>query len=610
MKHSGTIRKVLSLVRKLRPGHITLIVITKLISTFRTFLPIVYGSRILDMLLQKCGFEEVMQTALEMLVLEGVFGLIHWGMEKLVGINQRALSIKIQQIICEKTLDIDYDILEKKETLELISKAENGMTSHGDITHFCNNLARFIENICSAVYALVLLIPLFVPTAYQGTDRLAILLNRGYSVLFLIAVAGLCLCGTTMVNKRRAKAQQDSFEQIVTSNRFFSYFYSMVFDYAQGKYIRLYKLQPLITTESDKCAASMEAEARRLTRKLIKTDFVHSICSFFLQYSSYLYVGLKAVYSLISVGNTLRYISAYANLAGSIGMLFDVYINIDIQSKYLAYFYDYMEIENKRYEGTLPIEKRDDNEFVIEFKDVSFRYPNTDEYVLSHVNTKISLGSKTAVVGPNGAGKTTFIKLLCRLYDPTEGEILLNGINIQLYDYEEYVGLLSVVFQDFKLFSGSLAENVAGTATYDADVVRNCLLRAGFEKRLADMPQGIQTNIYQMEENGIEISGGEAQKIAIARALYKDVPYVILDEPTSALDPVSEYEIYRHFDELVKDKTSIYISHRMSSCRFCDTIYVFDEGRIVQSGSHDTLMQESEGLYHQMWTAQAQYYTA
>lgn len=609
MKHSGTIRKVLSLVRTLRPGHITLIIITKLISTFRTFLPIVYGSRILDMLLQKCGFEAVMRTALEMLVLEGVFGLIHWGMEKLVGINQRALSIKIQQIICEKTLDIDYDILEKKETLELISKAENGMTSHGDITHFCNNLARFIENICSAVYALVLLIPLFVPTAYQGTDRLAILLNRGYSVLFLIAVAGLCLCGTTIVNKRRAKAQQDSFEQIVTSNRFFSYFYSMVFDYAQGKYIRLYKLQPLITTESDKCAASMEAEARRLTKRLIKTDFVHGICSFFLQYSSYLYVGLKAVYSLISVGNTLRYISAYANLAGSIGMLFDIYINIDIQSKYLAYFYDYMEIENKRYEGTLPVEKRDDNEFAIEFKDVSFRYPNTDEDVLSHVNTKISLGSKTAVVGPNGAGKSTFIKLLCRLYDPTEGEILLNGINIQLYDYEEYAGLLAVVFQDFKLFSGNLAENVAGKTEYDADTVKDCLVRAGFEKRLADMPQGIETNIYQMEENGIEISGGEAQKIAIARALYKDVPYVILDEPTSALDPVSEFEIYRHFDELVKDKTSIYISHRMSSCRFCDTIYVFDKGKIVQSGSHDTLMRETEGLYHQMWTAQAQYYT-
>lgn len=609
MKHSGTIRKVLSLVRTLRPGHITLIIITKLISTFRTFLPIVYGSRILDMLLQKYEFAAVMRTALEMLVLEGVFGLIHWGMEKLVGINQRALSIKIQQIICEKTLDIDYDILEKKETLELISKAENGMNTHGDITHFCNNLARFIENICSAVYALVLLIPLFVPTAYQGTDGLAILLNRGYSVLFLAAVAGLCLCGTTMVNKRRAKAQQDSFEQTVTSNRFFSYFYSMVFDYAQGKYIRLYKLQPLITTESDKCAASMEAEARRLTRKLMKTDFVHGICSFFLQYSSYLYVGLKAVYSLISVGNTLRYISAYANLAGSIGMLFDIYINIDIQSKYLVYFYDYMEIKNKRYEGTLPVEKRDDNEFVIEFKDVSFRYPNTDEDVLSHVNTKIRLGSKTAVVGPNGAGKSTFIKLLCRLYDPTEGEILLNGINIQLYDYEEYVGLLAVVFQDFKLFSGSLGENVAGTAEYDADLVKDCLIRAGFEKRLADMPQGIRTNIYQMEENGIEISGGEAQKIAIARALYKDVPYVILDEPTSALDPVSEFEIYRHFDELVKDKTSIYISHRMSSCRFCDTIYVFDEGKIVQAGSHDVLMQEPEGLYHQMWTAQAQYYT-
>ena len=212
-------------------------------------------------------------------------------------------------------------------------------------------------------------------------------------------------------------------------------------------------------------------------------------------------------------------------------------------------------------------------------------------------------------MGKNGAGKTTFIKLLCRLYDPTEGQILLNGIDIKLYDYREYIGLFSVVFQDFKLFSFSVGENVATSAEYDEEKATACLKQAGFEERLSTMPQGIHTNIYQVEDNGVEISGGEAQKIAIARALYKDAPFVILDEPTSALDPVSEYEIYRHFDQLVKDKTSIYISHRMSSCRFCDNIYVFDGGRIIQAGSHEELMQKEEGLYHQLWQAQAQYYT-
>ena len=158
------------------------------------------------------------------------------------------------------------------------------------------------------------------------------------------------------------------------------------------------------------------------------------------------------------------------------------------------------------------------------------------------------------------------------------------------------------------MFSFSLAENVATSTVYDEAKVLACLEKAGLEKRLKEMPQGIHTNIYQLEDDGIEISGGEAQKIAIARALYKDAPFVILDEPTSALDPVSEHEIYQHFNELVQDKTSLYISHRMSSCRFCDCIYVFDEGEIVQKGSHEELMENKEGIYCQLWQAQAQYY--
>lgn len=213
-----------------------------------------------------------------------------------------------------------------------------------------------------------------------------------------------------------------------------------------------------------------------------------------------------------------------------------------------------------------------------------------------------------AIAGPNGAGKSTFIKLLCRLYDPTEGEILLNGIDIRLYDYEEYMKIFSVVFQDYQLFSFSLAQNVAASLAYDRERVTQCLNKAGFEKQLSKFPDGIDTNLYQMQEKGIEISGGESQKIALARALYKNASVVILDEPTSALDPVSEFEIYRHFDEMVEGRTSVYISHRMSSCRFCSRILVFDGGRIVQDGNHETLLNETGGLYAKLWEAQAKYY--
>lgn len=224
-------------------------------------------------------------------------------------------------------------------------------------------------------------------------------------------------------------------------------------------------------------------------------------------------------------------------------------------------------------------------EYEFEFRDVSFSYPNSEEPVLNHINMKLKIGKKMAFVGPNGAGKTTFIKLLCRLYDPSEGKILLNGVDIRYYDYEEYIRLFSVVFQDFKLFSFSIAENLAVSKEYEECKVRECLEKAGFSERLGTLEKDIHTELYKLEEDGVEISGGEAQKIAIARALYKDAPLVILDEPTSALDPVSEYEIYQSFDKLVEEKTAIYISHRMSSCRFCNQIVVFDKGKIVERES-------------------------
>lgn len=214
---------------------------------------------------------------------------------------------------------------------------------------------------------------------------------------------------------------------------------------------------------------------------------------------------------------------------------------------------------------------------------------------------------KLAIVGPNGAGKTTFIKLLCRLYDPTEGEILLNGIDVRKYDYGEYVSLMSVVFQDFKLFSMKLGENVAAGIDYNPQQVWACLDKAGMKERTEKMEDGLETDLYQQKENGVEISGGEAQKLAIARALYKDAPIVILDEPTAALDPVSEYEIYSRFGQMVEGKTSVYISHRMSSCRFCDWVFVFDGGSIVQTGKHEELL-EQDGLYAELWQAQAQFY--
>lgn len=210
----------------------------------------------------------------------------------------------------------------------------------------------------------------------------------------------------------------------------------------------------------------------------------------------------------------------------------------------------------------------------------------------------------------NGSGKSTFIKLLCHLYDPTEGEILLNGIDIRKYDYKEYMNIFSVVFQDFNLFALKLGENVAAKSDYDKKAVEEALAKAGFSERLNDLPEGVETYLYKdYNKDGVNVSGGEAQKIAIARALYKDAPFLILDEPTAALDPVAEAQIYSKLNDIVGDKTAIYISHRLSSCKFCDEILVFEGGTVIQQGTHNSLVSEINGKYYELWHAQAQYYT-
>ncbi len=354
-----------------------------------------------------------------------------------------------------------------------------------------------------------------------------------------------------LLARRMSRIGQMQFEKNIDLNRKFAYFFNLIFRYQKGKDIRLYHMQDKVLNGVVENAKEIENNGQWMAKEERPYIIWKSVINYILLLSTYVYVGLKVICRLISLGNVMKYVAAITRMSDSLGSMMESYNALQIKGKYTSYYYDFLNIKNEKYEGTLPLEKRDDNEYLLEFKDVSFHYPNQKEMVLSHVSMKFTIGEKMAIVGPNGAGKSTFIKLLCRLYDPTEGEILLNGIDIKLYDYEEYMKIFSIVFQDYQLFSFPLAENVAASIEYDSEKVKRSLIEAGFEKQLKKFKDGIYANLYQMKEKGIEISGREAQKIALARALYKDAAVVILDEPTSALDPVSEFEIYKHFDEMV-----------------------------------------------------------
>jgi ATP-binding cassette subfamily B protein len=307
----------------------------------------------------------------------------------------------------------------------------------------------------------------------------------------------------------------------------------------------------------------------------------------------------------IAAGYIVQYAQAIYQLSTGISSFLQIKTELKVDTDRLASTLDYLEI-NQPQSAVDAVKMHSMKE--IEFRNVSFTYPGTDYPAIDELNVKIDASHKTAIVGLNGSGKTTLIKLLCRLYRPNQGSILLDGVDIWEYEEDAYRDMLAVVFQDFSIFSFSLGSVVASSETYDAKRVKDALSRAGMSEWFQSLDKGLDTILYKEYENdGVDVSGGEAQKIAIARAIYKDAALVILDEPTAALDPQAEYDVYTRLADLIGTKGVIYISHRLTSCKFCDEIIVMDKGHVAEQGTHAQLL-ENNKRYAEMWNAQAQYY--
>ncbi|MBR3878834.1 MAG: ABC transporter ATP-binding protein [Clostridia bacterium] len=509
-----------------------------------------------------------------------------------------------REAVCynKKTLGLDYDNLENTEVRQLRRKiVESSRINFHGKQLLLMSVGRLVNITISAILALILGIEMFVLMFASGFSWLIILL-----ACLIVGLVAFNVWYSFREKDKMGAVYRNVSQTMIDENRIDE----AIDCYNMGKDVRLYRQDKLIMKIKNYAFDLHKKAFRTMESKRYKINMPLTFTGILLEAIIYVFVCVYALLGTFGIGSIVKYVGFVETITGCITSYFAVFADIKYNTPFVEDYLAYFDIPQKMYQGSLTVEKRDDNEYYVEFEDVSFKYPGSDTYALRHVNMKFKVGEKLAVVGMNGSGKTTFIKLMCRLYDPTEGEILLNGVNIKKYDYDEYLAVFSVVFQDFKLFSFSLGENVASGADYDVDKVMGSLHQSGFGERLATMPEGIKTTLYKdFDENGVEVSGGEAQKIALARALYKDSPFIILDEPTAALDPIAEYEIYSKFNEIVGDKTAIYISHRLSSCRFCDKIAVFDNGQIVQRGSHDELVADESGKYYELWHAQAQYYT-
>lgn len=508
--------------------------------------------------------------------------------QKVMELAKTDLLNKIDSYLGEKCVDMDFENVEDPQILDLKERAYFAIYN-------MNAIYWALEQTSKIIYEGITLL---------GLSYILIRLNP-----FIILVVFSMVFLNSFIFKKIEKIKFEDNQKSIFDNRAFGYFLRLTSDFSVGKDIRLYKGSSLILEKARHFTDNLLRIYSKQFTDIGKYSGITNINMQVQMIIIYGYLAISVIKETITIGSFTMYANAVRNFSQSIMSFVNSFIEINQICLYLELFIQFDSIESKNSKGTMTIDNVED--LTIEFKNVSFKYPNKDEYTLKNISITIKYGEKLSVVGLNGAGKTTFIKLLSRLYEPTKGEILLGGVDIREYNYDEYMKLLSIVFQDFKLLSFTIKENMPLDSDTNDDKIISCLHKAGFENDLIKLKNSIDTNIYKsFDKNGIEFSGGQAQKIAIARALYKDSPIVILDEPTSALDPISEYEVYNSFNKLVKGKTAIYISHRLSSTRFSDAIAVFKDGQIIEYGSHKELMKNEKSLYANMYDTQAQYYIA
>ncbi len=589
-------KKILWMLYKLDPAMYVLTAICALVEAMEGFGMILISSVLLNQLMAGRAVKELL---ILMAVLVAVYGILNFAKQALQQWRMARvedLIIRHRRMVTEKVFSVPFEYLERTEFIELLSTIRLNDQNYSLVSLTMESVYSLLKNVFSVLVALYSFISLFGVIRHLG--------DSAFLVSMLILGIFVLIVGSTGYivwrKKQNAITMQKLNDELMRLNQAGFALGQVVEGYTYGKHIRIGQMQERIMQDEEKEVANVQEFVKHYFNLDLGISMAGDISSMLISGMIYFTVGVIALAGGLGVGSIIWYAGVVQRLLEGVrSLVFEVG---SLQSHCIRQqpIFELLEIVSSSDEGAAQVPVL--AEHVIEFEDVSFAYPDTNRMILEHVNLRLSGRERIALVGRNGCGKSTLIKLLCRLYDPTEGRILLDGVDIRQFSRQEYMRILSVVFQDFHIFADSLASNIGMGDAVDRNYAASIVDRVGLG--LTDLDQPL---LRHLDENGIEVSGGEGQKIAIARALYKDAPLVILDEPTAALDPLAESEIYEKFNLLVEGKLALFISHRLSSCRFCDRILVMQDGGIVQDGSHEELA-ASDGLYQQMWNAQKQYY--
>lgn len=605
MSNMKTVFKIYKEIHSLEKKVLPSVTVQSIVSSLKPFINILFTAKIINLLSDGKDFKTVMLYITIAVSINFILFFLDSFLDEYSQNLRNLLLNKENKKVASKLFRTEYQKLENSEYKELIHKHEEAEKSRWSrFPYFVWTTYRFLNGLFTLIISVIIIFPLlkvgFTKTGDTFFEKPIFLITIISAVL---AMAVIILLVAVNINKSYLKAN----ESYAELDRIFYSFLDIFGDYRTGKEIRIYKEQNLIDSiATSKILTDGEKTLRKISMHTAKASSFVAILGAVVGFGVYLFIGIKGLLGLFSIGSLVLYCGSFMQIINGIMMMANTFGKLQEIIPLAKRYFEILDTKDEMTYGDKVLDLS--GGFEIEFKNVSFKYPGAENYALQNVNLKIKNGEHLAVVGRNGSGKTTFIKLMCRLYDVTDGKILLNGANIKEYTKDSIINLYSVVFQDFKIFSVSLKDNICANSDFESDRFYACLENANIKDRAERLPNKENTYLYKdLDENGVEISGGEAQKLALARALYKDAPIVILDEPTAALDPIAENEIYSHFNSFVENKTTIYISHRLSSCQFCDNIVVFDNAKIVECGSHQTLI-NNNGEYTDLWNAQVKYY--
>lgn len=581
-----TLKLSLQIMVKYQPSYLFLLLAAGLAEAAKPFVAVLLPKLVLEEL---SGARDPARLLLLTIAAAGFSGLIYW-LSGYLSLRRDRANAKFNnltdRVLADRTLTMDYPYLEDPEVLKMVQQFMQGRMTQGGLAGAGWALGNGLPALLTALGML------FVLARLSG-GLLGLLLAATAVSLVLLRLQVKYLSGMTM--------------EMADGNRILSYLFSIFTDFSYGKDIRLFEAEPLMTTRMKDTVDELwrvcfgnytKSGACQAGRAAIAQGVVALI---------YAMLAVQTVQKGLSIADFVMLTAAAVSFASSVMTAVTSAMNFYGALKMVAPFGEYMNLPPVLSQGSEPVPELTGEDAVV-FDHVSFTYPRAAEPTLKDLCFTIKRGERLAVVGENGAGKTTMIKLLLRLYEPDEGTIYLGGRDIRTMSREETLKQFAVVFQDFKLLAFSVKENICIGPGGDGERLHEVLRKLDLDKVLESTPHGAETSVYRLfDEEGVEFSGGERQKMAIARALYKDSPIVVMDEPTAALDPIAEAEIYGHLNQLVEHKTALFISHRLSSCKFCDRVAVFENGGVTQCGSHKELMAQ-EGLYRRMFAAQARYY--